>query len=94
MAVSVKFIGSFRSLSGKDTLELRLERPCQIRDIIKMITEELPELEPALIDPKSESSKTNLLIIVNGQEISVLDGFETSIKDGDEVILVPIVHGG
>jgi MoaD family protein len=94
MTVRVKFIGSFHSLSGKDTLELRLERPCRIRDVIKMITEELPKLELALIDPGSENPKTNLLIIVNGQEMSVLDHFETAIKDGDEMVLVPIVHGG
>jgi MoaD family protein len=94
MTVSVRFIGSFHSLSGKGTLELRLGRPCRIRDVIKMIAEELPKLELALIDPESENPKTNLLIIVNGQEMSVLDRFETAIKDGDEMVFVPIVHGG
>jgi len=94
MTVNVKFIGSLHSLSGKNSVELRLTRLCRIRDLIQMIAEELPRLGSALIDPKSESPKTNLLIIVNGQEMSVLDGFETSIKDGDEVVLVPVVHGG
>jgi MoaD family protein len=94
MAVSVRFMGSFRSLSCKNTLELRLEGCSRIRDIIKMIAEELPKLEPALISPDSENPKTNLLIFVNGKEISVLNRFETTIKDGDEVVFVPIVHGG
>jgi len=92
--VKVKFIGSFHSLSGKGMLKLRLEGPCRVRDVIKTVIEELPKLEPALIDPESENPKTNLLIILNGQEISVLNLFETTVKDGDEVILVPIVHGG
>ena len=94
MTVNVKFIGSFRSLSGKNMLVLRLEGSSPIRDVVKMIAEELPKLEPALIDPESESPKTNLLVLVNGKEMSVLDGFETMIKDGDEVVFVPIVHGG
>jgi MoaD family protein len=94
MAVSVKFIGSFRSLSGKNMLELRLEGSSPIRDVVKMITEELPKLEPALIDPESKNPKTNVLVIVNGKEISVLDRFETIVKDGDEVVFVPIAHGG
>ena len=59
-----------------------------------MIAEELPKLEPALIDTESESPKTNVLVLVNGKEVSVLDRFETMIKDGDEVVFVPIVHGG
>lgn len=94
MAVSVKFIGSFRSLSGKNMLELRLEGSSPIRDVVKMIAEELPKLGPALIDPESESPKANVLVLVNGKEVSVLDRFETMIKDGDEVVFVPIVHGG
>lgn len=94
MAVSVKFMGSFRSLSGKKMLELRLEGYSPIRDVVKMIAEELPKLKPALIDPESESPKTNVLVIVNGKEMSVLDRFETIIKDGDELVFVPIVHGG
>ena len=94
MVVSVRFIGSLHNLSGIETLRLKLERPCRIRDVIKTITEELPGLRQALINPETENPKTNLLIIVNGQEMSVLGRFETTIKDGDEVVFVPIVHGG
>ena len=94
MALSVKFIGSFRSLSGKKVLKLALEDYSPIRDVVKMIVEELPKLEPALIDPESESPKTNMLVLVNGREISVLNRFETMIKNGDELVFIPIVHGG
>ena len=38
--------------------------------------------------------KTNALILVNDREISVLDGLETKLSDGDEVVFVPVVHGG
>jgi MoaD family protein len=94
MALSVRFIGSIRSLSGKNVLKLALEGSSPIRDVVKMIVEEMPKLEPALIDPETESPKTNMLVLVNGREISVLNRFETLIKDGDEVVFVPIVHGG
>ena len=94
MALRVEFIGSFRSLSGKSMLELRLDGSSPIRDIVKMIVAELPKLEPALIDPESERPKTNMLLLVNGKEISVLDRFETMVKNGDELVFVPIVHGG
>jgi MoaD family protein len=94
MAVRVKFTGSFRSLSGKNVFELRLGGSSPIRDVVRNVVEELPKLKAALIDPESENPKNNLLIIVNGKEISVLERFETMIKDGDEVVFVPIVHGG
>jgi molybdopterin converting factor small subunit len=33
-------------------------------------------------------------MLVNGKEIGVLKGLETKLKDGDELVLVPVVHGG
>ena len=94
MTVNVKFIGSFRSLSGKKELELTLQESSPIKEVIKMIVEELPKLGQALIDPDCEGPKTNMLVLVNGKELSVLDRFETMITDGDEVVFVPVVHGG
>jgi len=34
------------------------------------------------------------LILVGGKEISALQGLETLVKDADEIVLVPMVHGG
>jgi molybdopterin converting factor small subunit len=94
VTVCAKFIGSFRCLSGKDILEVKLEEPSPIREIIKTIVEKIPRLAQALIDAGCESPKTNMLVLMNGKEISVLDRFETMIEDGDEIIFVPVVHGG
>jgi MoaD family protein len=94
MTVNVKFIGSFRSLSGKNELELRLQESSPIKEVIKMIVEELPKLGQALTNPECEGPKTNMLVLVNGKELSVLECFETMIIDGDEVVFVPVVHGG
>ena len=94
MTVKVKFVGSFRSLSGQDKLVLKFGDDASFREVVKKIVRELPKLKQALIDPECESPKTNMLVLVNGKEISVLNGLETAIKDGDEVVFVPVVHGG
>jgi len=94
MTVNVKFVGSFRGLSGKEKLTLNLESVVQLRTVVNRIVEELPKLKMDLIDSECGEPKTNLLVLVNGREISVLNGFETLINDGDEVVFVPVVHGG
>jgi MoaD family protein len=94
MNVSVKFIGSFRGLSGDSELELKLEESSSIREVVKAIAKQMPRLERALLDSECENPRTNMLILVNGKEISVLDRFETMVKEGDEVVLIPVVHGG
>lgn len=58
------------------------------------ITKELPVLTQSLIDQQLKDPRPNVLIIVNGKEIGVLNGLETNLQDDDEVVLVPVVHGG
>ena len=62
--------------------------------LVTELVKEVPELERGLIDQQLEDPRPNALILVNGREIGVLDGLETRLKDGDEVVFVPVVHGG
>jgi molybdopterin synthase sulfur carrier subunit len=94
MVVTVKFVGAFRSISGKNKFTLTLENSVPLREVVKKIVEELPKLKRTLIDLELEDPKPNSLILVNGKEISVLNGLDTVLKDGDELVFVPVVHGG
>ncbi len=60
----------------------------------KLIEAFSSELKRALVDPELEDPRPNALILVNGKEISVLQGLDTEVKDGDEIVLVPVSHGG
>jgi molybdopterin synthase sulfur carrier subunit len=73
---------------------LELGEGVLLKEAIKQIIEKFPKIERALIDPELGDPKPNTLIIVNGKEISVLNGLETLLKDGDEVVFVPVSHGG
>ncbi len=94
MAVTVKFVGSLRGSSGKSKITLKFETPIPLREALKRIVEELPALANVLIDQELGDPRPNSLIIVNGREVSVLNGLETMLKDGDEVVFVPVLHGG
>jgi|GEM_PF-486272 molybdopterin converting factor small subunit len=37
---------------------------------------------------------SDILVFINGVEIGVLNGLDTILKQGDEVIFLPAVHGG
>jgi molybdopterin synthase sulfur carrier subunit len=94
MPVTVKFIGALRHASGKEKLAVPCKKGASIVDLVNKLTEKLPALRRNLLDEQLDEPKTNALILVNGREISVLKGLETKLKDGDEVIFVPVVHGG
>lgn len=94
MAVTVRLIGSLRAFTGKSTFKLKLEKAVSLRKIMTEIVEEEPKLKRVLIDPELDDPRTNALMLVNGREISVLQGLDTKLEDGDELILIPVVHGG
>ncbi|MEM3463608.1 MAG: MoaD/ThiS family protein [Candidatus Bathyarchaeia archaeon] len=94
MKVNIRFVGSFRNITNKGKVTLELGEGAQLKEAVKRITEEFPKMERVLIDPELGDPRPNTLIIVNGREISVLKGLETVLKDGDEVVLIPVSHGG
>jgi MoaD family protein len=94
MTISVKFVGALRHVSGVDKLALDCKGEISIRELVSEITKDTPALRQSLIDQQLEDPRPNALILVNGREISVLNDLETTLKDGDEIVLVPVVHGG
>jgi len=92
--ITVRFIGSLRASAGRSRSTLELKKTISLREVITRIVEEQPKLKRVLIDPELDDPRTNALILVNGKEVSVLQGLNTKIKDGDELVLIPVVHGG
>jgi molybdopterin synthase sulfur carrier subunit len=94
MAITVKFLGALRHVSGASELALNIKGALSIKDLMNEIVREVPALKPSLIHQQLEDLRSNTLILVNGREISVLNGLETNLKNGDEIVFVPVVHGG
>ncbi len=93
--VEVKFLGVFRQFSGRNRVLVRLEKPSTVKKIIEKLIEAFSsEFEPTFVDPELEDPRPNALVLVNGKEISVLQGLETEVEDGDKIVLVPVSHGG
>jgi molybdopterin synthase sulfur carrier subunit len=47
-----------------------------------------------LFQPKSTTLLPYLRLMVNGRDIAFLDGMNTLLKEGDEVLIMPPVSGG
>ena len=90
----MKFVGALRHASGEDKLVLNANEGVLVRTVVSEISEGRPELKRNLIDTHFQDQKLNTLILVNGREISVLNGLETRLEDRDELVFIPVVHGG
>jgi MoaD family protein len=94
MTVTVKFVGALRHISGCEEFKLDFVKGLSLQELINGTIAKMPSLEQSLIDKQLADPKPNALILVNGREISVLNGLETALKDKDEVVFIPVVHGG
>jgi sulfur-carrier protein len=92
--LTIKFIGALRHLSGKTEFTVSFQEVISIKELVSKITQEFPDLTHTFSDQELNDSRSNSLVLVNGREISVLSGYETKLKDGDEIVFVPVVHGG
>ena len=94
MPLNIKFIGALRHISGKTQLTIGMQESISLKELLSNLSQEFPSLKKTFTDQQLNDSRSNTLILVNGREISVLSGLETELNDGDEVVFVPVVHGG
>jgi molybdopterin synthase sulfur carrier subunit len=94
MVLAIKFVGGLRHFSGTKESFLDFKSCSTVKELINKIIKEFPGIKQSLLDAQLGDPTVSTLILVNNKEISVLNGLETSLKDGDKVVLVPFVHGG
>lgn len=94
MVLTIKFVGAMRHITGKTQLTLNYEKEISLKELLARISQETPALEKSFSAQQMTDSPSDALILVNGREISVLNGLETKLCDGDEIVFVPVVHGG
>ncbi len=94
MALKVKFVGALRHISGKTQLSVNTQEAATVQQLVETLSRQIPELSHTLRSQELNDPRSNTLILVNGREISVLGGYEAQLEDGDEVVFIPVVHGG
>ena len=96
MRVHVRLYGVLKTAAKTERLELDFESPISIRQLVNRLVSVIarPEFETYLIDADTKDPRPNALILVSGTEIGALNGIDSTLKDGDEVVFLPVVHGG
>ena len=96
MRVLVRFFGVLRSTVGKELVEMDIGNGGKVVDLLEHILDRMErrELQKTLFDPELHDPRPSNVILVNGREINSLNGLETVLQEGDEITLIPLIHGG
>ncbi|HLC24164.1 MAG TPA: KEOPS complex subunit Cgi121 [Nitrosopumilaceae archaeon] len=84
--ITINLLGGAKKALSTDKLKFEKDNST-ISELLVFLQTQIPKNTHAL-DVK------NILVAVNGVDSSTLDGFETKIKDGDTVSIIPVIHGG
>ena len=91
MAAEVRFPLPFRSLTqGKAVVEAEGKT---LWEVIETLEGDFPGIKAKLCD-ENGSLKKNINIYINRQDIRYLNGKESGVRDGDQIILLMAVSGG
>lgn len=92
MPVKVRIPTPLRKLTKeKDIVELN--GAANIGDLIESLEKNYPGIKERLVDEKGEVRRF-INVFINDEDIRFLENKQTTIKDGDEVSIVPAIAGG
>ena len=83
--VIIKFLGGAKKIVGKEQISIKAEN-ISVNEILMMLRSMFPNSHVL--------TSTNMLIVVNDMELSLLGGLGAKVSNGDIISIVPVVHGG
>ena len=95
MKVTLHTILGIKDVIGQRLTEIELSSGSTVDDFLTYMKERWgDELSTRLFHPNSVEVLPYVRVMVNGQTIEFLEGRETPLKDGDEILILPPVSGG
>ena len=94
MKVEVKFFTSLREITGKKADEIQLQSVITIEELLTLLSDKYGKKFTEYIYDKKGKVQDFLSFLVNGRNINVLQGFDTELKQGDIIAIIPPVGGG
>ena len=95
MKIKLHTILGIKNAIGQRLTEIDLPQGSTIEDFLAYMKKRWGEaLASNVFDPDSGELLPYVRIMVNGQTIHFLKGMSTPLKEGDEVLILPLASGG
>lgn len=91
MAVTVLIPTTLRSFTNHRS-EIELDGKT-VAEVLLALTDEYPETKKAIFDENGKP-RAFVNVFVGEKNIKNLNGYETEVEDGDEIMLIPAIAGG
>ena len=93
VTVAVRLVGTLSGNSGTRGFNFSLSSGADLLSLLRELEDGRVQ-KGSLFGWHGHSPRAKILILVNGAEVSVLEGLQSRLNDGDAVTLIPVSHGG
>ena len=95
MRVTVHTILELKKIIGQGEVEVSIVEGSTVESLLSLMIKTWGEkLSSYLCGPDRASPLPHMRIMVNGRDIGSLNGMDTALQEGDEVLILPPVSGG
>jgi molybdopterin synthase sulfur carrier subunit len=95
ITVKIQTILNLKRILGKREAKISVPKKSTLKALlVTMVDTWGDELASHLFEPNTTTPLTHIRLMVNGQDIAFLNGMETVLQDGDEILILPPVGGG
>jgi molybdopterin synthase sulfur carrier subunit len=95
MKVKVKFFALVRELTGKREEVVDLEDDATVRTLLgKLVDEYGAKFRDYIFDSASKEPKGHIQFLMDGRNITLMQGLDTTLREGTSLAILPPVGGG
>ena len=93
--VRISTILTLKEILGQRETEMSVPGGSTLEALLAIMIKTWGEkLSSFLLEPESGQVRSYIRLMVNGQDIGFLNGMETALQEGDEILILPPVAGG
>jgi MoaD family protein len=93
-SVNVRYFAYARELVNLREEKIELSPHSTVLDLLKLLIQRHEKLKDYLFDQKTGNPRPHLQFMVDDNQISKLNGFDTSLKNDCSFSIIPPVGGG
>ena len=93
--IVVRALGAMRDLTGSREVEVQIGEDSTIGGALKLLAKKRGKvLEDRIFDSRTGKLRPDIRLLLNGQNIALLKGLKTPVKDRDTITIFHPAGGG